>query len=104
MSALRFPNLTYRLRVLATLPAIVDLIVDKLKCTLKEALEKKWWESNETSPWRNRVGELCASSGKIKALKDLLTVRLPLSEKVIIITDFSVVAEKIYLVSLSCRT
>ena len=75
MSALRFLNFTYRLRVLAAFPAMVDLIVeDKLKCTLKEALEKKWWESDETSPWRSRVGELCALSGKMMALKDLLTV------------------------------
>ena len=77
MSALGFLNLTYRLRVLATLPAMVDLIVkDQLKCTLKEALEKKWGESDEISPWRSRVGQLYASSGKMKALKDLLTVRL----------------------------
>ena len=91
--------------MLASLPIMVDLIVeDKLKCTLKDAVEKKWWESDETSPGRSRVVELCASSGKMKALKEFLTVRLLLNEKVIVIIDFPVVAKIIDLVSLSCRT
>lgn len=88
-----------RLHVLADPPNMVDLIrEERLSCTLTEAIENNWWLNDNSSPWRRKAAELCKSSGKINLVKKLLLKDLHSNEKAIVVTDFPVVSELIYLV------
>ena len=92
-------TLTHRLRVLADLPGMVDLVrAQRLACTFNEAQKMKWWLNDEKSPWRKRVAEVCKGSGKVAFLENLLTRTLPSNEKLVCVTDFPIVAELLSLV------
>ena len=54
--------------------------------------------SDANSRWRNNAAESCTSSGKMNALMSLSTTELPTNEEAIVMTDFPVAAELIYLV------
>lgn len=97
-------RLTYRLRVLASLPGMIDLIRERgLSLTQKEAVENRWFLSDSRSPWRSKVAEICTSSGKLDAIKHLLTKHLKNGEKVVIVSEFAVAAVVISLVGIFHR-
>lgn len=95
-------SMIYRLRVLATLPAMVSLVRKRgMNLTLREAIHNGWWLNDKTSPWRSLVNDVCRESDKVHLIRRLLTdpTMVPSEDKLVVVTDFAVVGELLALVS-----
>ena len=81
--------MTYRLHIVLDLSKIVG--ERRLSCALMKLLNQIDDFRISTPLWRSRVAELCKSGGEIGFVKKPLTHDLLPGEKVIIVTDFSVI-------------
>ena len=85
-------RMTYRLRILADLPNMVDTIRERrLSYRPVENLPEKGSLSKFQSVWRSRATELCKPCGNIGFVKKLLINDLLPDKKVIIVTDLPVI-------------